>query len=97
MSRVGKMPVAVPQGVDVSVTAEQITVKGTNGTLVRAANALVLGWMREAGMSVHMDALGTIGEPEVHPVWTRGDRLPQRGQRGRGVAGLDQARLADDA
>jgi large subunit ribosomal protein L6 len=41
MSRVGKMPVAVPQGVDVSVTAEQITVKGTNGTLVRAANALV--------------------------------------------------------
>ena len=37
MSRVGKMPVAVPQGVDVSVTAEQITVKGTNGTLVRAA------------------------------------------------------------
>jgi large subunit ribosomal protein L6 len=41
MSRVGKMPLAVPQGVDVSVTAEQITVKGTNGTLVRAANALV--------------------------------------------------------
>jgi large subunit ribosomal protein L6 len=41
MSRVGKMPVAVPQGVDVSVSAEQITVKGTNGTLVRAAHALV--------------------------------------------------------
>ena len=29
MSRVGKMPIAVPQGVDVSITAEQITVKGT--------------------------------------------------------------------
>jgi large subunit ribosomal protein L6 len=41
MSRVGKMPVAVPQGVDVSVTAEQITVKGANGTLVRAVNGLV--------------------------------------------------------
>jgi large subunit ribosomal protein L6 len=41
MSRVGKMPVTVPQGVDVSITAEQISVKGGNGTLVRAANALV--------------------------------------------------------
>ena len=41
MSRVGKMPVTVPQGVDVSITAEQISVKGSNGTLVRAANALV--------------------------------------------------------
>ena len=41
MSRVGQMPITVPQGVDVSVTAEQITVKGANGTLVRQANSLV--------------------------------------------------------
>jgi large subunit ribosomal protein L6 len=41
MSRVGKMPVAVPKGVDVQITADQITVKGSNGTLVRAGNALV--------------------------------------------------------
>jgi large subunit ribosomal protein L6 len=41
MSRVGKMPITVPQGVDVQISAEQITVKGANGTLVRAANALV--------------------------------------------------------
>jgi len=41
MSRVAKMPVTVPQGVDVSITAEQISVKGSQGTLVRAANALV--------------------------------------------------------
>jgi large subunit ribosomal protein L6 len=41
MSRVGKMPVAVPQGVDVAITAEQITVKGANGTLSRALNPLV--------------------------------------------------------
>jgi large subunit ribosomal protein L6 len=41
MSRVGKMPVAVPKGVDVQITADQITVKGANGTLVRAANGLV--------------------------------------------------------
>ena len=41
MSRVGKMPIAVPQGVDVSVTAEQISVKGSLGTLVRPVNELV--------------------------------------------------------
>ena len=41
MSRVGKMPITVPQGVDVEITADQITVKGANGTLVRAVNALV--------------------------------------------------------
>jgi large subunit ribosomal protein L6 len=41
MSRVGKMPLPVPKGVDVSVTAEQISVKGSLGTLVRPVNALV--------------------------------------------------------
>lgn len=41
MSRVGKMPVAVPKGVDVQVSADQITVKGSNGTLVRPVHALV--------------------------------------------------------
>jgi large subunit ribosomal protein L6 len=41
MSRVGKMPVAVPQGVEVAITAETITVKGSNGTLVRPMHALV--------------------------------------------------------
>lgn len=41
MSRVGKMPIALPQGVDVSVSADQISVKGALGTLVRPVNALV--------------------------------------------------------
>ena len=41
MSRVGKMPVAIPQGVDVAITAEQISVKGALGTLVQQQNALV--------------------------------------------------------
>ena len=41
MSRVGKMPIAVPQGVDVSIANEQITVKGANGSLSRPLNSLV--------------------------------------------------------
>jgi large subunit ribosomal protein L6 len=41
MSRVGKMPVAVPQGVDVNITTDQISVKGANGTLARPTHPLV--------------------------------------------------------
>ena len=41
MSRVGKMPLQLPKGVDVSVSADQISVKGLLGTLVRPVNALV--------------------------------------------------------
>jgi large subunit ribosomal protein L6 len=41
MSRVGKMPITVPQGVDVSINAEKISVKGPLGTLTRQANSLV--------------------------------------------------------
>ncbi|HEX5371538.1 MAG TPA: 50S ribosomal protein L6 [Aquabacterium sp.] len=40
MSRVGKMPIAVPQGVDVQITADQITVKGALGTLTRPQSVL---------------------------------------------------------
>jgi large subunit ribosomal protein L6 len=35
------MPISIPKGVDVSVNAEQITVKGALGTLVRVAHPLV--------------------------------------------------------
>jgi large subunit ribosomal protein L6 len=41
MSRIGKMPIAVPQGVDVAIKDDQISVKGAGGTLALANNALV--------------------------------------------------------
>lgn len=41
MSRVGKMPVAIPTGVDVSIKADQISVKGAGGTLSLTQSALV--------------------------------------------------------
>ena len=41
MSRVGKMPLEVPKGVDVTLTAEQISVKGSLGTLARPVHGLV--------------------------------------------------------
>lgn len=41
MSRVGKMPIALPQGVEVAIANEQITVKGANGALTRPLSGLV--------------------------------------------------------
>ncbi len=41
MSRVGKMPIAVPKGVDVALADGAITVKGAGGSLTRALNPLV--------------------------------------------------------
>ena len=41
MSRVGKMPVTIPAGVDVSIKEDQISVKGSGGTLSLQRNALV--------------------------------------------------------
>ena len=41
MSRVAKMPVIVPAGVDVAFKEDQINVKGSLGTLALAQNALV--------------------------------------------------------
>jgi large subunit ribosomal protein L6 len=42
MSRVGKMPIAIPAGVDVQIGEEQITVKAGGGTLVRPVSQLVV-------------------------------------------------------
>jgi large subunit ribosomal protein L6 len=36
MSRIGRAPIAVPSGVEVTLTDRQVTVKGPNGTLSRA-------------------------------------------------------------
>ena len=41
MSRVGKMPIALPSGAEASISATQITVKGPLGSLSQALNGLV--------------------------------------------------------
>ena len=42
MSRVGKMPIAIPKGVEVTIAADKVTVKGALGTLSLPLNGLVL-------------------------------------------------------
>ena len=41
MSRVGKMPVTIPAGVDVSINVDQVNVKGAGGALSVASSKLV--------------------------------------------------------
>jgi large subunit ribosomal protein L6 len=41
MSRVGKLPVTIPAGVDVTIAKEQISIKGAGGTLQLTINKLV--------------------------------------------------------
>lgn len=41
MSRVGKMPIALPKGAEATITAEQITIKGPLGTLTQGLTGLV--------------------------------------------------------
>ena len=41
MSRVAKMPIAVPAGADVAISAQAITVKGPLGVLTQSLNGLV--------------------------------------------------------
>ncbi len=41
MSRIGKMPVSIPAGVDVAINNSTINIKGTGGALSLAQNALV--------------------------------------------------------
>ena len=41
MSRIGKMPVAIPAGVDVTLGEQQVSVKGAGGLLLVSQNSLV--------------------------------------------------------
>ena len=41
MSRVGKLPVAIPAGVDITIKNDQVSVKGAGGQLQLTLNALV--------------------------------------------------------
>lgn len=41
MSRIGKMPVAIPAGVDIVLSEDQVSVKGAGGLLLMQQNSLV--------------------------------------------------------
>jgi large subunit ribosomal protein L6 len=49
MSRVAKQPVTLPQGVTVTIAADNVTIKGSKGTLSLALNALHASVVQEGG------------------------------------------------
>jgi large subunit ribosomal protein L6 len=50
MSRVAKQPVTLPQGVTATIAADNVTVKGSKGTLSLALNALHASVVQEGGV-----------------------------------------------
>ncbi len=52
MSRIGKIPVAVPAGVDVTIDGAVVTVKGPKGTLTHAVAAPITVEKNEQGLEV---------------------------------------------
>jgi len=52
MSRIGKMPVAVPAGVDITIDGALVTVKGPKGTLTHAVATPITVEKNEQGLEV---------------------------------------------
>ena len=52
MSRIGRMPIAIPQGVDVKLAGNHITVKGPKGTLERDLHADMIVTVEGAEITV---------------------------------------------
>jgi large subunit ribosomal protein L6 len=52
MSRIGKRPIQIPAGVEVTVTSGKITVKGPKGTLERALHPLAVVSVADGAVSV---------------------------------------------
>src|SRR5664279_1308873 len=64
MSRIGRMPIPVPTGVDVAIDGQRITVTGPKGTLSHAVPSLDSDG---AGDGVRQRALGS-GDRDALPV-----------------------------
>lgn len=69
MSRVGKLPVAIPAGVDVAIDADQITIKGGNGVLSRALSPLVT--VKKDGSTVTVVPVNETAEADAMSGTTR--------------------------
>jgi large subunit ribosomal protein L6 len=63
------MPVALPQGVEVAVAADQITVKGSGGTLVRKLSPLVT--VKKEGAALQVLAANESAEADAMSGTTR--------------------------
>ena len=56
MSRIGKKPIAIPDGVEVTINGQHITVKGPKGTLEREINSNVTARIENKEIIVEVDS-----------------------------------------
>ncbi|MDR1867872.1 MAG: 50S ribosomal protein L6 [Treponema sp.] len=52
MSRIGKIPVSVPQGVSVSINEQTVTVKGPKGTMIQTCSASVSFELKDSSIII---------------------------------------------
>jgi len=52
MSRIGKAPIAIPSGVDITITGQHVTVKGAKGTLSRVIPGEIIVRQEDATLFV---------------------------------------------
>ena len=68
MSRIGKAPIPVPSGVDVSLAGQHITVRGPKGTLERDIPGVIT--VRQDGDVLVVTGVGGMGEAIARRGWT---------------------------
>ena len=74
MSRIGKLPISVPAGVDVTIDGRTVAVRGPKGSLTHTVAALDRerphhGVAQRALRSLHVDRLAFDGD--IHPAGHR--------------------------
>lgn len=79
MSRIGKIPVAIPSGVEVKVDGHVVTVKGSKGELTREFNPMMT--IKVEGEEVIVECPGRFSSGK-EPSWPYAYPYPQHG-RGR--------------
>jgi len=60
-SRIGKAPIALPNGVNVSIDGRKVTVKGPKGTLTREFNDCVAVKLQDGHVAVELNRLDNEG------------------------------------
>ena len=64
MSRIGKSPIPVPSGVDISLAGQHITVRGPKGTLERDIPGVIT--VRQDGEQLLEKRLAVVGQVHDH-------------------------------
>jgi large subunit ribosomal protein L6 len=69
MSRVGKNPIAVPKGVEVNISAEQVSIKGPLGTLAQKLHGAIR--VKRNGENLQVEQVTESGEANAMSGTTR--------------------------